>query len=189
MENFTFVFQRLVSLVETTGPRVAELMIEKVLPPDLLSAEQKMVVDSFRQSLNDEEIRRAVPDFEYLEKQQGYMNNVPLRLKLLDIVRSGLGSLIKIRSMSIAELEDSLDWLAKSHEIKLEIMRSNIRDFDYLESRSWFNRDLMLQDKLGLVVAIGLGSKVSVLAPDFNAHLDRLLDRAMGETGVGSKSR
>jgi hypothetical protein len=135
-----------------------------------------MVVRAFRRSLNEAEIRHAVQDFEYLEKQQWYMNNVPLRLKLLDAVRCGLGPFIEVR-LEEADLDYELDQMFKARDRKFKYLGSRVPHFEYLETRSWFNRNPELQDKLLLVVVVGQGSKVQVTAPNFDAHLEELLSK------------
>ena len=55
------------------------------------------------------------------------------------------------------------------------IMRHFIRDFWYLERTRWFASNIELQNKLLLIIRLGLYSKVYVATPDLDDHLDFLL--------------
>lgn len=54
-------------------------------------------------------------------------------------------------------------------------MRYFIRDFWYLERTRWFASNLEIQNKLLLIIRLGLYSKVYVATPDLDEHLDFLL--------------
>ena len=56
-----------------------------------------------------------------------------------------------------------------------QIMRHFIRDFWYLERKLWFSSNIELQNKLLLMIRLGVYSKVDVAAPDLDDHLDFLL--------------
>ena len=56
-----------------------------------------------------------------------------------------------------------------------DIMRHFIRDFWYLERTRWFASDLEIQNKILLIIRLGLYSKVYVATPNLNEHLDFLL--------------
>lgn len=57
----------------------------------------------------------------------------------------------------------------------LELFRSSIPTFWYLEERSWFMRNPELQLKLLIVIRLGLGSQVITCMGDFSEHLDHLI--------------
>lgn len=57
-----------------------------------------------------------------------------------------------------------------------EIELSNsVSNYDYLNKMSWFIGNSELKAKLEVVVKLGLGHNVNVVAPDFEEHLDGLL--------------
>jgi hypothetical protein len=55
------------------------------------------------------------------------------------------------------------------------IMRCFIPDFWYLENKRWFASNIELQNKLLLIIRLGLYGKVYVATPDLDDHLDFLL--------------
>ena len=55
------------------------------------------------------------------------------------------------------------------------IMRYFIPDFWYLENKRWFGSNIELQNKLLLIIRLGLYSKVHVATPDLDDHLDFIL--------------
>lgn len=64
-------------------------------------------------------------------------------------------------------------------------LRMAIPNFAYLESRGWFHRDDVLQDKLMWAVDLGLGSRIIVTHPDgLHTHLDELCAEAVEKLRV-----
>lgn len=57
----------------------------------------------------------------------------------------------------------------------MNIMRTSIKDFWYLEERGWFMRNQDLQNKLLNLINFGMSNRVFVFAGDFELHLDYLL--------------
>lgn len=57
------------------------------------------------------------------------------------------------------------------------IMRYFIPDFWYLENKRWFGSNIELQNKLLLIIRLGLHGKVYVATPDLDEHLDFLLSQ------------
>jgi hypothetical protein len=57
------------------------------------------------------------------------------------------------------------------------VLSNSVPNYFYLQERSWFTRNPDLKAKLELVVRLGLGSKVNVVAPEFEEHLDGLLEK------------
>ena len=55
------------------------------------------------------------------------------------------------------------------------IMRHFIQDFWYLERTRWFSSNVEIQNKLLLIIRVGLYRKVYVATPNLNDHLDFLL--------------
>lgn len=56
-------------------------------------------------------------------------------------------------------------------------MSDSVPNYFYLQERSWFTRNPSLKAKLQEVVRLGLGSKVNVVVPEFEEHLDGLLEK------------
>lgn len=63
----------------------------------------------------------------------------------------------------------------EAENYSFNIMRHYIPDFWYLERTRWFSTNFELQNKLLLVIRLGLYSKVYVATPDLDDHLDFLL--------------
>lgn len=61
------------------------------------------------------------------------------------------------------------------NDYNFQIMRCFIRDFWYLESRRWFVSNLELQNKLLLIIRLGLYDKVYVAVGDFDDHIHSIL--------------
>jgi hypothetical protein len=65
------------------------------------------------------------------------------------------------------------------NEKRYEFFNSCVPNFYYLESRGWFVRNQLLQQKLFNLCKLGFGHKVFVTAGDFESHIDYLLDHAL----------
>ena len=155
----------------TMTPQVVEMMMDNNFPIGSITAEQSTQVEAFRQSLHKKEICDAV-FAEQLWEYPWFTENTALQAKLLKAVRCGLIPLITKRSWVF---ESALDKALQNHQADVDAMRAAIKDFFYLEERSWFNRNGVLQSKTAQVVVAGLGDRINVLAPDFDAHISQLL--------------
>jgi hypothetical protein len=56
-------------------------------------------------------------------------------------------------------------------------IREFITDFYYIENRRWFVNNIELQNKLLLIIRLGLHNKVFVASGDFDEHLDSILSQ------------
>lgn len=76
--------------------------------------------------------------------------------------------------------------ITRSKEL-LELFRSSVPNFSYLEERGWFMRNHELQNKLLHVVAMGLEAEVNVMADNFSEHLDEIICPRFLETSDRTK--
>ena len=153
-------------------PRIVSIMLEDIFPTAVLTSKQQHVVAELRQSLVRLELEQNVSNYFYLLDRGWYIRNPELQAKVLQAVRRGLGPLINTVA---GDFEEHLDELLIEQEAMFEIMRSDITNFEYLESRSWFMRNWFLQVKLFNTVLAGFGDSIDVLADDFSVHVDDFL--------------
>jgi len=55
-------------------------------------------------------------------------------------------------------------------------MQNEVEYFWYLEERSWFMNNSKLQTQVWNVVRSGLGNKIVVAHPEFQKHIEELLE-------------
>ena len=118
-------------------------------------------------------LQTHVSDFDYLRTRGWFMRNPKLQSKLLDVVNKGLGEKVIV---TYPEFEWHLENLLSGGAKALAWMEDEVPDFYYLKERSWFMRSEALKEKLLEVVRRDMGHRVDVVAPEFEEHLDHLLD-------------
>ena len=162
-------FARILRMIPKTPPKLVGYMLEEAFPSGiLLTPIQERLLCKLRTDLEDSEIEKYVPHYGYLLGRRWYRENPTLRAKLLRVVRQGLGSRIDCVT---ADINEQLDNLLLEQGSKFNMMAMHIKNFSYLQSRSWFMRNIGLQNKVYQIVRAGLGSYVDVENDDFDDHL------------------
>ena len=171
--SFENVIARLTTLLDSTEPQIVSMILCERFPPSVpLTPEQQAVLLAFQKDLCVSEIRKSVPKIDYLLSRSWYVRNLALQEKMLCVVRRGLGPRVFVAA---GDFEPHLNELLEQQERDFGIMRSLVSNFEYLEGRGWFMRNIQLQDKLFKIVSRGLGKNVDAVAGDFPEHLDKLL--------------
>jgi hypothetical protein len=162
--------RKLLNFIE---PQIVSTMLDSVFPPDSkLSNKQRNIVHQLRQMVVRLEIDHEVSDYFYLLERSWYIHNPQLQAKVLNAVRRGLGPLINAVA---GDFEEDLDDLFLEQEAMFTVMRSDIANFEYLESKSWFMQNRVLQEKVFKVVLAGFGNRIDVGADDFTVYMSNLL--------------
>lgn len=171
--SFEDVIARLTTLLDSTEPHIVSMILHERFPPSVsLTSKQRDILQVFQRDLRISEIRKSVPDVDYLLSRSWYVRNLALQEKMLFVVRRGLGPRVFVAA---GDFEEHLNELLEQQERNFGIMRSLVSNFEYLEGRGWFMRNIQLQDKLFKIVFRGLGQNVDAVAGDFSEHLDKLL--------------
>lgn len=167
----------ILKLRRVVEPQLMIMMLDNIVKSGhALDSEQIHTIETLRESFINDELTITVAHFEHLLNCDWYTSNSEIQTKLLGIVRRGMGSVVDVFSYtSLEQFDEHLDSMILEQEKQFKLMRSCIRNFDYLETRGWFMRNNSIQAKLYWAVHNGFGDKINVIASDFESHLNQIL--------------
>lgn len=110
--------------------------------------------------------------FRYLKEFVWFNDDIMLQKKILLLIQLNLGNKINVFSINIWKHIDDL-W----RHYAFWHFEQHIFNFSYLKYCNWFVLNFNIQEKLLLLVKLGLGAQIKTYSENFIQHINNLLNK------------